>query len=143
MLTPIWSIAFVTEWTSICLWNFWLLLSVIIFSKLSTTSDYFNSFGPFWGFSRMEDGGGEQKDHPSLICHRYLTVMILGTVIHDLKKIQKTYKSYDTSLELCWHQLFLLEISNFCYIKKYGYSLHFNTYCLILLTFFESFLRFF
>ena len=30
------------------------------------------------------------------------------------------------------------EISNFCYIKKYRYRLHFNTQLLILLTFFES-----
>ena len=30
-----------------------------------------------------------------------------------------------------------LEISKFCYIKKYGYRLHFGIYFLILLTFLE------
>ena len=29
-------------------------------------------------------------------------------------------------------------ISNFCYINKYRYRLHFNTYFLILLTLFDS-----
>ena len=31
------------------------------------------------------------------------------------------------------------EISNFCYIKKYIYRLHFNTWLPVLLTFFEFF----
>ena len=34
--------------------------------------------------------------------------------------------------------IFSLEISKFCYIKKYRYRLHFDTKFLILLTFFES-----
>ena len=34
--------------------------------------------------------------------------------------------------------IFSPEISNFCYIKKYRYRLHFNTWLLVLLTFFES-----
>ena len=35
-------------------------------------------------------------------------------------------------------RIFSLEISNFCYIKKYRYRLYFNTYFLNLLAFFES-----
>ena len=34
--------------------------------------------------------------------------------------------------------IFSSEISKFCYIRKYRYRLHFRTYFLILLTFFES-----
>ena len=33
------------------------------------------------------------------ICHAYPAIMKLGTVIPYLKKIQKLYKSRDTSLE--------------------------------------------
>ena len=40
------------------------------------------------------------------ICHTYPTIMKLGTVIPYLRKIQKMYKSRDTSLEFCWHQHF-------------------------------------
>ena len=45
-------------------------------------------------------GGGPPPKRPPLpkICHRYSTMMKLGTVIPFLKKIQKTYKSRDTAL---------------------------------------------
>ena len=36
-----------------------------------------------------------------------------------------------------WHQHFSPKIHSGCYIKRYGYILHFNTLFLILLTFFE------
>ena len=62
-------------------------------------------------------------------------MMKLGTLIPYLKKIQKIYKSRDTTFEFCWHQQFLPEISNFCYIKKYIYRLYFDILFLILLTF--------
>ena len=71
------------------------------------------------------------------ICHTYPTMMKLSTVIAYLKKFQKTYESRDTPLEFCWNQHFLLEISKLCYIKKYRYSLQFDTQFLILLTFLE------
>ena len=64
----------------------------------------------------------------------------LGTVIPYLKKIQKVYESRNTPFEFCRNQHFLPEISNFCYMKKYRYRLHFNTQFPILLTVFE-FLR--
>ena len=41
-------------------------------------------------------GGGGKKVSLSKICHTYLTLMKLGTVIPYLKKIQKTHKSRDT-----------------------------------------------
>ena len=52
-------------------------------------------------------GGGEKTPLPE-ICHTYLTMMKLGTVIHYLKKIQKMYESRDTHIEFCWHQRFFI-----------------------------------
>ena len=49
--------------------------------------------GLFRGYSRMR----EQKGPPlPKICHKYPTMMKLGTVIPYLKKIQKIYESRDT-----------------------------------------------
>ena len=60
--------------------------------------------GHFRGCSRM---GGETK-RPTLPkichrypCHRYPTMMELGTVIPYFKKIQKICESRDTPLEFC------------------------------------------
>ena len=50
----------------------------------------------------------------------------LDTVTPYLMKIQKLYESRDTALEFFWHKHFLLEVSKFCYIKKYRYILHFD-----------------
>ena len=55
--------------------------------------------GFFRGCSRM--GGGFLGPPLSKICHRYPTIMKLGTVIPNLRKIQKMYKSRDTFLEFC------------------------------------------
>ena len=62
--------------------------------------NYFNPiqdgvFGASHGFSP-----------PPKICHRYPTIIKLGTVIPYLKKMQNIYKSRDTPFEFCWHQLF-------------------------------------
>ena len=64
--------------------------------------------------------------------------MKLGTVMLYIKKIQKIYKSCDTPHEFCWHQYLLTRIHQLCYVKKYRYRLHFNTWFVILLTFFQS-----
>ena len=54
-------------------------------------------------------GGGRQNDLPlPKICHRYPTMMKLGTVIPYLKKIQKIYESRDTPPEFCWQQHFFI-----------------------------------
>ena len=77
--------------------------------------------GLFQGCSRMGEGA---KGHPLLkICHAYDTIMQISTVIPYLKKIQKIYESRDTALRFSWHEHFLPEISNFCYIKNYRYRL--------------------
>ena len=44
-------------------------------------------------------GGGLYGEGPPKIRHTYPTIMKLGTVIPYLRKIQKLYKSRDTSLE--------------------------------------------
>ena len=56
---------------------------------------------------------GPKRPSLSKICHTYLTLMKLGTVIPYLKKIQKIYESRDTPLEFCWHQHFFTENQQF------------------------------
>ena len=47
-------------------------------------------------------GGGSTKRRPLLkICHRYPTMMKLGTVTPYLKEIQKIYESRDTPPDFC------------------------------------------
>ena len=46
-------------------------------------------------------GGGALLAPLPKIRHAYLTMLKLGTVIPYLRKIQKMYKSRDTSLEFC------------------------------------------
>ena len=62
--------------------------------------------GHFRGCSRMGGGGTKRRLFPK-ICHRYSTMMKLGTVIPYLKKIKKMYESRDTPFEFCWHKHFL------------------------------------
>ena len=73
--------------------------------------------------------GGEAKRTPSLksVTH----ILQFDTVIPYLKKFQKLYESRDRVLYFCWHQHFLPEIRKFCYIKKYRYRFHLDTYFLI------------
>ena len=86
-------------------------------------------------------GWGEAKiPLLSKICHTYPTMMKLGTVITYLKKFQELYESPCTPLQFCWHQHFLPEINKFCYIKKYRYTFHLDTWFLVILIFCE-FLR--
>ena len=44
---------------------------------------------------------GRQESPLPKICHTYPTMMKLGTVMPDLKKLQKLYESRDTPLEFC------------------------------------------
>ena len=98
--------------------------------------------GLFRGCSRR--GRGAKRPSLRKICHAYPTMMKLSTAIPYLKRIQKWYESRDTSPEFCWHQhffarnqpmllyllcsadisIFLPEISQCCYIKKYRYRFH-------------------
>ena len=54
---------------------------------------------------------GKKTSFPK-ICHTYLTMMKLGTVISYLKEIQRICKSPDPLLDFCWHQHFSPEISS-------------------------------
>ena len=66
-------------------------------------------------------------------------MMKLDTVTSYLSKTEKVYELRDTPLSSPdIISIFSLEINNFCYIKKYRYSLHFDPSFLILLTFLES-----
>ena len=91
------------------------------------------------GFFGAAQGWGVGKKAPiPKICHTYPTMMKPGAVIRYLKKFQKLYESCDTPLDFCWHQHFLAEIIKFCYIKKYRYGFHLDTYFLTFLTFLYS-----
>ena len=53
-------------------------------------------------FGAAHGWGGDLFASPfPKIRHKYPTMMKLGTVIPYLRKIQKMYKSCDTSLEFC------------------------------------------
>ena len=49
----------------------------------------------------LTDGEGAKRFLLPKICHKYPTIMKLGTVIPYLKQIQKIYESHDTSPEFC------------------------------------------
>ena len=90
-------------------------------------SSYLTVFrmGYFQGCSQIGRRGRETN--LTKICYTYPTMMKLGTVKPYIKKIQKIFKSCDIHLKFHWCRIFLLEISQFCYIKKYKYRLHFDT----------------
>ena len=69
---------------------------------------------------------GDKKAPLSKIWQTYLTIMKLGTVISDLKEIQKKYESCSKLLDFCWHHHFAPKVSKLCYIKKYRCRLHFD-----------------
>ena len=92
--------------------------------------------GLFWGCWRMERGG-KKGPHPK-ICHAYPTMMKLGIVIPHLKRPQKYMNHVTHTMIPADISNFLLEISKFCYIKKYMYRSHFDTKFWIILAFLES-----
>ena len=79
--------------------------------------------------------GGGKKAPLSKISHIYPTMMKLVTVIPYLKRSKKHINHVTHPLSYADIRIFLPEISNFCYIKKYGYRLHFNIQFLFLLIF--------
>ena len=58
-------------------------------------------------FGALHVWGGAKKATLTKMCHTYLAITKLDTVIPDLRKIPKIYKSRDTSLKFCWYQYFL------------------------------------
>ena len=82
-------------------------------------------FGAAYGY------GGSKKAPLPKICHTYPAMMKLGTVIPYIQLYLKNIKHYVNhvthpliSAEI---NIFSPEISNFWYIKKYRYRLHFGT----------------
>ena len=73
--------------------------------------------------------GGAQKGLPSQkTCHRYPTIIKLGTVIPYLKKIQKIDEScVKYPMSSADFSIFSLEITKFWYIKKSRYRLYVHT----------------
>ena len=90
----------------------------------------------FWVCSRMEGRLILTK-----ISHIYPTMMKLGTVIPCLKKIEKHMNQVTHPVNSA--DIYYPEICKFSYIKKYRYRLHFDTWFLILITFFWVFKNFF
>ena len=64
--------------------------------------------------------------------------MKISTVFPCLQKIRSTRNHVTHLLSSSDISISSPEISNFCYIKKYRYGLHFDTYLLILLTLFAQ-----
>ena len=83
----------------------------------------------------LQMGWGQQKDSSLKFCHKYPSMMKLGTVVPSRKDIQKIYESGETLLEFADISIFLLKIKKFCYIKQYRHRLHFDIQFLIYLTF--------
>ena len=76
--------------------------------------------GLFWSCSRM---GGGQKRSPgplSKICQTYHAMMKFRSFEKYVNHVTHSLSSVDISI-------FSLEISKFCYIKKYRYRLYFDT----------------
>ena len=70
--------------------------------------------------------GSCQKISLTKICPIYPTMIKLVTVIPYLNKIQKLYKSCDTSLDFFWHQHFFFGSQQFLLYQEIQIRLHFN-----------------
>ena len=80
------------------------------------------------GFFGAAHGWGMAKKSPlPKICHTYLKMMKLGTVIPYPKEIRKYMNHVTQAFSSADISIFSLEIRKFCYIKKYRYRLHFVT----------------
>ena len=85
----------------------------------------------FFGTAQVQEEGS--KSHPPPLPARsknlsYISLMKLGTVGTYLEKIQKYVNHVIHPMSSADTSIFQLEISNFCYIKKYRYRLQFNTF---------------
>ena len=93
----------------------------------------------YHGLFESVHGWGEVNPHKNT--HIYPTMMKLGTVIPCLKKIEKHMNQVTHPVNSA--DIYHPEICKFSYIKKYRYRLHFDTWFLILITFFWVFKNFF
>ena len=78
-----------------------------MFEECKFFPDFLNMLTLFgMGFLGATKEWGDKKASLPKICHTYPTMIKLRIFIPYLKKIQKLYESYDTTLEFCWHQHF-------------------------------------
>ena len=78
-------------------------------------------------------GWGVEKGSLPKICHTYPTMRKHWHIYTYIKKIHNKYKSRDTPLAFCWYQHFFSRNQQLSLYQDCRYSLHFNTYFLILL----------
>ena len=83
-------------------------------------------------------GGGVAGRPPSKICQTYPTMMKLGTVIPDLKKIKKIYESRDKTPEFYWHHHFFIRNSQALLYQEIQIQIAFWYIISFFLTFLES-----
>ena len=82
----------------------------------------------------LTDRGRVKKTSP----HTYPIMTKRDKVIPYLKEIQKNINHVTHPLTSADISVFLLEISQFCYIKKYRYRFYFDPYLIFFLNFLES-----
>ena len=124
----------------VLMWDKFVIQEILLNSWIELLGQFFQlicSFtlstlfrmGLFWtahGLSRGK-GGGVKKVPFSKICHTYPKLMKLGTVIPHLRMIQKYINHVKHPSSSADINIFSRKISNFCFIKKYRYRLHFKT----------------
>ena len=69
---------------------------------------------------------GSKKTPFPKMCHTYISIIIIGTVMPYLKKIRKVFNHVKESLSSADISIFWPEIGKFCYTKKKRYWLHFD-----------------
>ena len=99
-----------------------IFLTNCLFSELNLIQNWH-----FYCWWRMGGGEGGPKRVIPKICHTYPTMKKLGTVILDLKKIQKIFESHCTPTELCWHQHFFTENQQIALYHECKYRLYLYT----------------
>ena len=112
------------------------MIKIFVNSHISNhiIKDYQNCAG--WAFLGLLMDGGAKKAPIPKIFHTYYKTMKLSSYTLP-EEVLKKYKSLQTSLDFYWHQHFFTGNQQFFYINKYRLRLLFNTWCWILLTFFQ------
>ena len=96
--------------------------------------------GLFWDAYNKEEGmgvGGKNTLHPQNLPH-ILQWRNLAQLYLTWRRSKKYINHVTHLLSSASISIFSLQISNFHYIRKYRYTSNFNTWFLILFTFFES-----